>query len=286
MHRTDPAAHAKHYTKLRILAGVEQMNIYDEIHFTIELSKFKCKSEKELVNELIAEPILLFNENPMIFDILSSRDLCKESIKKLTKHIKNIIVNGEQIPSKNKYKVDSLLKKLSPILPSEIEFKFACEFIKHNRKNRREKGFSIFKYHNFSNQELVDLLNLYKSLKNQELLRYIARNIYVTELPFEDYKYIIDEIDDDYWKCRIIEFLIENDIDNQLKTIINKYPLASIRAMGRKKKKVVLKYVKQTFTNFLDDADSLGLIFWALGQIGDYQEIQKLEDELKKHLGL
>ncbi len=56
--------------------------------------------------------------------------------------------------------------------------------------------------------------------------------------------------------------------------------------MGRKKKKVVLKYVKQTFTNFLDDADSLGLIFWALGQIGDYQEIQKLEDELKKHLGL
>lgn len=262
------------------------MNIYDEIKYTIELSKLRCKSEEELVNELISEPILMFDENPDIFYILSSRKLNKESIDKLTKHIKIVIEQGEQILSKYKYKVDSLLKKLVTILPSALEYKFACEFIKHKRKNRREKGFSIFKYHDFSNQELLDLLNFYKTLKDQELLKYIARNIYITEFLFDDYKYIINAIDDNYWKCRIIEFLIENDIDQQLQKIINKYPIASIRAMGRKKNKAVLKFVRKTFLNYFDDSDSLGLIFWALGQVGDFQEIQNLENELKEHLGL
>lgn len=252
----------------------------NNLHITIDLAKYRCKNEPQLIDELTSEPIMFFNDKPNLILSLSEIDISKEGVERITNYVDKVIKEGEKIESRYKYKVDSLLKKLVNLLPSEKKIQHAMNFLKHKRKNRRSIGHSILKGIQCENQYVKDYLDLYKIYSDEEFLKVLARNIDNIDLTKEQVIFIVNELEEDYWKCRVLEGCITEPIENYIVQLIKKYPIASIRLMGRSKNKLVKSIIENTFEDYFDDIDTLGLLFWALGQIRDLETINKLEKKI------
>ena len=258
--------------------NVRELIKLNKVRRTMKLAKLRCKSEKELVDTITSEPISIFNNNPEVIFRLSEMKISKESQDRILELIDKIIIESEQISSKDKPKTDSYLKKLFNFLPEDIRFNYLIEAFNHKRKNRRLIGVTHLKQRSYSNNEVNLLLEKYDECGEQVLLEVLARNYDVDNFTERQTAYILAKLENKYWKCRIIErLLIEREIDKFVKMTLRFFPYESFYAMGRLKDKRILRYIEKYIDDYLDDIDSLGIIIWALGKVGAKSKIVKIE---------
>ncbi|GMQ57269.1 hypothetical protein AN1V17_16640 [Vallitalea sediminicola] len=261
--------------------------MYEKITKTIKLAKVRCMSEEDLLNTITTNPLSLYNKYPNEVKRLSELKLSANAITRLKILIDQIIVDGEKVKSKDKYKADNYLRKLVELMPLSYQYEYALEFIKHNRKNRREKGIQLLKYHDFNSKELENILGIAKRNYDMDLLKIIIRNISIVNIIQEDILFLIYNVDDNYWKCRIIEETIKKYGFNSFTIkIVNSNPIATIRAMGRTENVEYLEFIMPIIYNYFDDEEVLGLLFWALGKIKAIEIINKLELKLNAYLNV
>ncbi|MGF3113389.1 hypothetical protein [Facklamia sp. P9177] len=251
-----------------------------KIEKDIERAKFNCLTLNELIELLKISSFSIFNhcENILnrIGDYIYLKKYTDIQIEYLISLVERTIKEGEEIPSKYRYKSDSLLKKLLRILPSEISYKYAMSCFKHRRKARREVGFNYFKRNSQCKESINKLLELYRETFDKRILELIARNYKVGFLEPKDLNFVLSEIEEGYWRTRIIEVLIEGVLEENTIKIINQYPYDSTYAMGRLEDDSILPIIIDSFESFASDLESIGLVFWALGKVGAKDEINKL----------
>lgn len=258
--------------------------MYEGIMKTIQKAKTRCMSEEELISLITQKPYSLYNSYPNAVYGLSKMDLSEKSIKRLKDLIDQIMIMGEMIKSKEKPKVDSYLKRLVDLMPESYGYEYAVKFIKHKRKNRRGRGIALLKHCDLGSSEIRGLLNIAKDNSDEELFKIVARNISKIDIEEEDILVIIESFDEDYWNCRIIEEIVKRKGFNDFtKELINTYPIAAIRAMGRSKDVGYLPHILPDIYNYFNDEDTLGLLFWALGEIGAIDTIKLLEDKFNEY---
>ncbi len=251
-----------------------------EVKKDIERAKFNCLALNELIELLKISSFSIFNHCDDILnrigDYIYIEKYSDVQIEYLISLVEQTIKEGEETPSKHRYKSDSLLKKLLRILPSEISYEYGMLCFEHRRKSRREIGFDYFKRNAQCKESVEKLLELYRMTFDKRILELIARNYKVGFLEPEDLNFILSEIDEGYWRTRIIEVLIEDGLEENTIKILNKYPYESIYAMGRLGDDSMLPIIKDHLEGFISDLESIGLVFWALGKVGAKDEINKL----------
>jgi len=158
---------------------IQKIPNYENLQLEIERAKIRCMSEKDLVCELLKEPISIFNKKPsIVYRLIEiSNTLEEDSIKNISELTNYIIKSSETIASKEKYKTDNYLRELIKILSEEHAINYAYSFMEHKRKNRRLIGLKYFKNRNFDNNMKLKFLNKYIATNDQIFLEYIARNV-------------------------------------------------------------------------------------------------------------
>jgi len=192
-----------------------------------------------------------------------------------------LIKQIEALPSNEKQKFDRYLSKILTILHTEVVTPIAVEFVQHKRKYRRLIGLKILNQKDLNLEIISILLNQYKIRRDQEIINTIARSKSASSLHIKELVFLLKEASDAYWKCRIIEHLLKKGI-SKLTTVdlASRYPMESIRAIGRIRKKEYLEYIIPSAKEFITDSKKIGLVIWALGKIGAKKELEKLERKI------
>ena len=238
-----------------------------------------CLSPKELIDELLLEPIDIYGRKLDIINRLRNTGIEQEA-DIIIRLINYIIKNSEDIPSNDKSKTDGYLNKLIYLLPPRQGAKYAFIFLDHKRKNRRNIGFKYLKYLDYDEEEANLMIKRYTKSKNQTFLEYLARNFNGLTLSDDKITFILQELNGEYWRCRIIEKLINvRYIDNFLEGIFKSFPLETFHAMGRTENRDILNYIEQYIDNFKNDYDNLGLVIWALGKVRAKEKLDKLRND-------
>ena len=161
-----------------------------------------CLSPKELIDELLLEPIDIYGRKLDIINRL--RDIgIEQEADIIIQLINYIIKNSEDIPSNDKSKTDSYLNKLIYLLPLRQGAKYALIFLDHKRKNRRNIGFKYLKYLDYDEKEANLMIKRYTKSKNQTFLEYLARSFNGLTLSDDKITFVLQELNGEYWRCRI-----------------------------------------------------------------------------------
>ena len=250
----------------------------------IDNAKVMCLSPKELIDELLLEPIDIYGHKLNIINRLLGIGIEQEA-DIIIYLINYIIKNSEDIPSNGKPKTDSYLNKLIYLLPPRLGAKYAFIFLDHKRKNRRNIGFKYLKCLDYDEGEANLMIERYTKSKNQTFLEHLARNFNGLTLSDDKIIFVLQELNEEYWRCRIIEKLINvRYIDNFLEGIFKSFPLETFHAMGRTKNRGILNYIEQYINDFKNDYNSLGMVAWALGKVKAKEKLDELRIGLLKGL--
>ena len=265
--------------------NLKRESAFEELLKKIDDAKVRCLSPKELIDELLSEPIDIYGRKLDIIYRLREIGI-KQETDTIIRLINYVIKNSENISSNDKSKTDSYLNKLIYLLPPRLGAKYAFIFLDHKRKNRRNIGFKYLKYLDYDEEEANLMIERYMKSKDRTFLKYLARNFNGHVLSDDKIIFVLQELNEEYWRCIIIEKLIKvRYIDNFLEGIFKSFPLETFHAMGRAKNSDILNYIEQYIDNFKNNYDSLGLVIWALGRVKAKKKLDILRIDLLKELG-
>ena len=191
----------------------------------------------------------------------------------------NDILNGyTALQSKNKKRADDTLKRIVPLLPLEKRKEIGLQLTKHPRKSHRMAGYA-------SLRETVDisiienLLEVYKKHGDIEALECIAKSY--NQYPISnDAEYILNVINDVYLQARIFERLICEDHLEAIR-LSPKYEFSFTWGAGRARAHECLETIVGILSRNRNNYDTLGIIIWALGRLGEVDIIRELSHELE-----
>ena len=123
---------------MQIYTRIGKKIAFEELLRKIDNAKLMCLSPKELIDELLLEPIDIYGRKLDIINRLRNTGIEQEA-DIIIRLINYIIKNSEDIPSNDKSKTDGYLNKLIYLLPPRQGAKYAFIFLDHKRKNRRNK---------------------------------------------------------------------------------------------------------------------------------------------------
>jgi hypothetical protein len=120
---------------------------------------------------------------------------------------------------------------------------------------------------------LPDLVEVFDQRRDQEVLQLIARNPpLVIEL---DPGFLLSNLNDQYWKARAIEALLQNDRDAGLR-VAEEYPIEFAHAVGRLRDKSLLKPLSALLEPNAMSISFLSIYSYALGRLGALDELERV----------
>jgi hypothetical protein len=248
---------------------------FQELSRTIEFAKLRCLDFNCLAEKLLASGD---NIDTSIVNRLKEMSLSESDNKKLVEVCEELSGRARSGPASFREKVDRTINRILRILPNEMSYPFAIEYLNDSLKRRRAWAYTAMRSKELSPNLLPDLIELFDRRKDQEVLRLIARNPpLVIKL---DPGFLLSSLNDPYWKARAIEGLLQNDRDAGL-LVAEGYPIEFVHAVGRLRDKSLLKPLSALLEANAMNISFLSIYSYALGRLGALDELDQVSQYVK-----
>ena len=246
-----------------------------ELTRTIEFAKLRC-----LDFDCLTEKLLASGENidTSIVNRLKEMTLSGTENKRLAEACDELSERARTGPASFREKVDRTINRILRILPNEISYPFAIEYLNDSLKRRRAWAYTAMRGKELSPKLLPDLVEVFDRRKDQEALQLIARNPQLVIVL--DPVFLLSNLTDQYWKARTIEALLQNDRDAGLR-VAEKYPIEFAHAVGRLRDKSLLKPLSALFEPNAMSISFLSIYSYALGRLGALDELERVSQYAK-----
>lgn len=179
----------------------------------------------------------------------------------------------EDLPSAEKARADAIVGRLIRSLPEPHRCRMALRLLSHRRKKRREGAYKILRGSGIPPEAISDVLALADASPDQQIFEIIARN--PAAVVAADERYLLDEIEDRYWRMRVLAALLPVAPDRAL-SVGRDYPFELVHAIGRLEAREHLAAIRELFIAHRTDARFLSIYAWALGRIGDEAHLNEV----------
>lgn len=250
------------------LKNLELTYEIQQLEHTIEFAKFRCIPISKIIHNLSKYKAGDFVDHYL--SRLSEVKLTNKEYNQLIESIDKIIDSYSTLSSKEKIKVENFISRLIIYLPSKLRYKYFDIFINCTRKTGRKIAYKAI-YENSPNKNKVLLLvSIYLKKREQEALKAIIYS--PIKLDLETISLLLEKIDEEYWKARLIENVLRNK-QKEISSIYLKYPFEFVHAVGRIGNKEYLNMTKEAFEENKGDLDFLSIYAYTLGKLGAKKEL-------------
>ncbi len=251
-----------------------QMTI-QELTRTIEFAKLRCLDFNCLTEKLLASSD---NIDTSIVNRLKEMSLSETENKRLVEVCDELSERARTGSSSFREKVDRTINRILRILPTYISYPFAIEYLSDSLKRRRAWAYTAMRGVELSPDLLPDLVEVFDQRKDQEALQFIVRNPpLVIEL---DPGFLLSNLNDQYWKARTIEALLQNDRDAGLR-VADEYPIEFAHAVGRLRDQSLLKPLSALLEPNAMSIAFLSIYSYALGRLAAIDELERVSQYAK-----
>ena len=280
--RLDEEIHAK----LRAELGEEEV---DRLMFqsavpgilsALSLARVRCMTFSELITCL--DQIEQIEDAPHIIDRFCELELTPDQQSLLVPALKSLAERAESLPAKEKSRIERYLRRLLLQLAPESAAEVAGPFFAHKRRVRRQIAFDVFRRTGVTPSLAEDLWTLYQERGDQEYLELIARTpTALMRLPVDK---VLHEVEDEYWRARIIQATIERNA-NRAPNMAQAYPYEFVHAVGRTRDASFMPVLLGIFQGNRMDLEFLSIFTWCLGVLGARDHLHVVEDAIAEKLG-
>lgn len=236
---------------IRLMAAPELFNNFDRTlaqHYRVRI---------EITERLVA----FCHEDP------SNCDYARQLALELLKH-------EPQIAATKRSALDGTLARLLPALPQEEQIAFAVEFLTHRRLTRRRVGLGIIAKQ-FRPEHKPLLIDCYKRFGDDWALTTLTRvDVDITDVV----ELFLNVIADVHEQARFLGKLMVQDFIYASR-LADRFPVAFVWGAGRARRPEALPIVLDILRDKRRDFANLGLVVWALGQLGARGQLEELADD-------
>jgi hypothetical protein len=255
-----------------IAAEHSRMTI-DEISRAISMSEIRRLSFDELLRR-----IERLWEDPQAGEIVyraCEEELSENQFYALAESVRRLADAIDLLPSPQKASPDRSVRRMLARMPAEIAAPVAEQWLEHKRKFRREVAYHVLRQCGLTPASGPRLLEIFNRTGDRECLKLIAR--YPVAIGELDVPSLLDEMDDDYWRMRLVQAALISD-KAKATALANSHPHEFVRAVGRLREKTLTPELRELFNKHSGDLSFLSLYAWALGQLGAHAELAELKD--------
>ena len=246
-----------------------------EVTRTIEFAKLRCLDFNCLAEKLLASSD---NIDTSIVNRLKEMSLSGTEYKRLVEVCDELSERARTGPASFREKADRTINRILRILPNDISYPFAIGYLDDSLKRRRAWAYTAMRGKELPPELLIDLVEVFDRRKDQEALQLIASNPpLVIEL---DPGFLLSNLNDQYWKARTIEALLQNDRDAGLR-VAEEYPIEFAHAVGRLRDKSLLKPLSALLEPNAMSISFLSIYSYALGRLGALDELERVSQYVK-----
>jgi hypothetical protein len=246
-----------------------------ELNRTIQFAHLRCLSVEEIVHRI--SRLDEGDDTNNYSYLLSEMQLTDTQSECLYDAISSLARRSEHSPSKLKATLDRTLLRLARLLPSELAIRFAMPFVDHRRKARRKWAYYALREKEISKSIAAKLIDVFHKTGDQDALQLVARHPRC--VPEIGAVSLLENIDEKYWRARVIEALLIHDRKSAL-TLSHQYPFEFAHAAGRIADSGLLKALSELFDHNNHDIDFLSIYAYALGKLQGRDQLQSLEEFL------
>jgi hypothetical protein len=244
---------------------------------TIEYAQVRCLTKPELIEELSKYQPGDFLDPYLVR--LSELELNEIEINELVAAIDSILNDYENYSAKDKGKVESFVARLLDHLPDEHTAKYFDRFINSTRQSGRKIAYRSCINRALSFAESTKLLSAYNMKGELGALKVIITNSQYLSL--KQIKNIMGSVEDKYWKARLIEMALKNEIGTSL-DFRDEFPFELTHAIGRLSNAKYEDDLRYMFEANKEDIEFLSIYAYALGKICDKTSLKILEKHVKR----
>jgi hypothetical protein len=246
---------------------------------TLSLAAIRCLSWEEIrlrVHSVWNDP-----QSEELILRVQEMDLSQQQGEELSEEIKYLSRVAEQLHSRDRHTVDRRLMRLARALPQTELYDYALADLNHSRKLRRVGAYKILREVGISRELAPHLVERYRETEDQDLLTLIAR--FPEAIQAVDVDWLLSELDEQYWRMRVIEGLIRNQ-DQTATRYMSSYPHEFVHSIGRCRATILGPAIHEVVRTHPSDWDLLSLAAWALGMLGDRTGLAEISQLLEREL--
>ena len=246
-----------------------------ELTRTIEYAKLRCLDFNGLVERLLAS---INDIDTSIVNRLKEMSLSGEENIRLIEVCDELSERTRISSSQFREKVDRTINRILRILPNDMSYPFAINYLNDRLKRRRAWAYSAMRGKELALNLLPELVDIFDQRKDQEALQLIARNPpLVIEL---DPGFLLSNLSDQYWRARTIEALLRGDRNAGLR-LADEYPIEFSHAVGRLRDKSLLKPLTALLEHNATSISFLSIYSYALGRMGALAELEHISQYVR-----
>jgi hypothetical protein len=246
-----------------------------ELTRTIEFAKLRCLDFNGLIERLLTSRDDI---DTSIVNRLKEINLSEAENKRLAEVCGVLSERAKSGSATIREKFDRTINRILRFLPNEVSYPFAINYLDDRLKRRRAWAFTAMRGKELSLNLLPDLVGIYDQRKDQEALQLIARNPpLVIEI---DPDFLLLNLNDQYWRARTIEALLQGDRDAGLR-VAEEYPFEFAHAVGRLRDKSLLKPLVALLEQNSMNMPFLSIYSYALGRLGALDELEQVHQYIK-----
>lgn len=252
---------------------------------TLTKSKYKCMTVKKLLN--ILPDVYDHSNKELILKSISSKRLSREQIVKLHKIMIELDNTTKKVKYNTKNKIDRVISRLVKNLNLKLSREWCLNDITHSRKLRRTRAYKFLKKSGIGKENYEKVLEMFNEDKEQKYLELLVRDDKAVQ--FLDTSYLLNNLEKEYWRMRVIEVLIKNNNLKEIESFYKKYPWEFVYATGRTKEQKCLSYIRNIINSINDfitnyNLKLLGISAWTFGELNSKKDIENLYDILNSQI--
>jgi hypothetical protein len=247
-----------------------------EFEAAVEMAAIRCLTRQELLQRLrdsLGGP----DDGPLLYQ-LERCDLSSDDLSSVAE-IAMSLVNIQGLPSRARQRIDSRLKRLLRVLPREFSNPIVWQLLESRHKSRRDIGYRVLCRTGLTATQAENLVNRFREIPDQGALELVVRSPDV--LQRADTAYILESLDDEYWRARAIEVLLGSDMEVAIH-LGSKYPFEMAHAIGRSRNPLFVEFLRDLAAKHRENLEFASICAWAFGHLGASNELSSLTNAVHK----
>jgi len=258
--------------KYRQRAGLEK------VKHTIGLATLRCLGPDEAIAQ-IARLWEVSDPSALVYRLEETK-LTTKQVRAMANALCDLATVGDDLPSREKVKIDRYLLRLSRRLPSHLASNVAGRMLEHPRKSRRQIAYALLRKIGITTRLATRLISMFEATKDEELLHIIAKQ--PTAVSIVDPRFLLESITEEYWRMRVIESILKTS-PAVATALAPDYVREFVWAVGRTEDRSSLGLIRQ-LCGRSKDHDLLSLYAWALGKLQAQRQLENLARMVDRRL--
>ena len=242
-----------------------------ELRETVALAKLRCASPEHVLHRLCAR--WHCDDRNVIIKRLREMPLGPAERNQLARILDSVLRVTEGADEHAKTRAESTTRQLATLLTPRQAGPLVARCLVSRRKSRRAIAYRLLRDKGPSAHTAKVLLRLSCNSRDQDVLKLFAR--FPAHLPQDHVLRVLRDLEDEYWRARIFEWLLKNDTQVAY-DLAPEFPKPFMWGLGRAKCGDDPSVRRSLFQSNKHSFEFVSLFAWSLGQIADLAGLRTL----------